>query len=344
MIKNLPRELLWANKTDISELMSDKLGKEVVSTFSFAKSRIAISLSAETMLMLYNEAFYLSTRVVYEHDAEARPEAYIKGLLADWGDQEMVNHVIFLMFTVLMLQSDKSKEVLQFTDRLQKEHLSQMPFHILNWFNKVFKPRKNRVDLLLKPCPYPPEWLHDFDLDWNKITMGFSKRVIIDLLDLWSCDNEKGKVIRLIDNAYKLCRPVSVNEELADTVDDEFITQQKNLYNVVNGVKKMYICKGGRPESKSLDELFTDTCLPAQRIKLITIVKSLKGKAAVFALRVAALPEVGMIKQVPSYSKAREYFPNIGAQSGYYKYKDKKMVMDYDEIEQYKRMLFQRKA
>lgn len=59
MIQNLPRELLWADKADISDFMSDKLGNKVISTFSLAKPRITINLSADTMIMLYNEAFYL---------------------------------------------------------------------------------------------------------------------------------------------------------------------------------------------------------------------------------------------------------------------------------------------
>ena len=71
--------------------------------------------------------------------------------------------------------------------------------------------------------------------------------------------------------------------------------------------------------------------------KLIDIVGKHKGKEAVHALRVAALPEVGIIKQVPSYSSAEKSFPNIGASSNYYI--QIKNEISEDEIKYYKRML-----
>lgn len=284
MIANLPRELLWTDKTNLSDFMSDKLGNGVISIFSFAKARITINLSAEAMLMLYNEAFYLSTRVVYEHDAEAQPEAYIKLALADLEDKELADHVICLMFMVLMLQSDKSKEVLQFTDKLQKEQLSQMPFHIMNWFNKVFKPGKNRVDFLLQPCPYSPDRLQNISLDWHKITKGFSQNIIVELLDLWDSEVEKGKVIRLIENASNSYQQVSANQGLAGKADDEFFTKQKNLYHVTNDDKEECSSKDESLVALSVDQIFKyDNTFVRNAVKCI-VEKFYRGHAVNLAL------------------------------------------------------------
>jgi len=341
-ILNLPRELLWTDKTEISDFMSNEMGNDVISIFSFAKSRITIAKGTETMLKLYNEAFYLSTRIVYEQDNEANPETYREKILDDIGNKEDTEHVILLMFVIITLQSNKSKEILQFADKLQKEFLPQLPFRIIKFTNKIIKLKKRKECFELKPCPYPTDKLQEIPIDWNKITQGFSKQVILDILDLWKSDNEKGKVIRMIEQAYTSCLPVTKDEGSTDRADESFFAQQMILYNVANDENKTNNSKGGRPESKSLDELFTESCSPAQREKLIDVVRSLIGKEAVYTLRVAALADVGVIKKVPSYSKVKEVFPNIGASSNFYKQKG--LPMTDDEIEYYKRLLEPQKS
>ena len=154
---------------------------------------------------------------------------------------------------------------------------------------------------------------------------------------MWDDDIEKGKVIRLIEQAHTSCLPILKDEEHADRADKEFFIHQKNIYVVTNEIGKTNSDKGGRPESKSLDELFTESCSPFQRERLIEVVKSQIGKEAVFTLRVATLADVGLIKMVPSYSKAKEFFPNIGASSNYYRQKG--LPMNDNEIEYYKRLL-----
>lgn len=337
MIPNLPRELLWRDKTDMTEFMSEELSNTVISVFNFAKTRITISLGSEMMLNLYNEAFYLCTRFVYEHDAAANPKSYREMIIDDLGKKELAEHVILIMFMILMLQPDKSKDVLLFADKLQKQYLQDTPFKILNWIHKVFKPRNNNASFTLKPCPYPADMLKNIYIDWCQITQGFSKHVIIDILDLWDDDIEKGKVIRLIEQAYTLCLPILKDEKLADRADKEFFTQQENNYKITKGAFNTNIAKGGRPVSKSLDELFTDKCSLVLRSHLINVVRMLKGKDAVFTLRVAASEDVGLIKKMPSYSKAKECFPNIGASSNYYRQRGNRM--EKNEIEYYKSLL-----
>lgn len=338
VIPNLPRELLWTDRKDFSEFLSEDLSREVVSNIFIAKSHITKKLGVATMLKLFNEAFYLSTRIVYENDDKVLPENCVNIIIDDLGNKEWAKYVILIMFMVLTLQRDKSKEVLLFVDKLQKQYLPDTPFRLLNIvINKIFKKWKEK-GYRLPPCPYPADILQGINLDWGQITQGFSKHVIIGVLDLWNSDKEKGKVIRLIEQAYNTsCVPVLKDENLADRADEEFFTQQKFYYNVPNDEDMTKNAKGGRPESKSLDELFTESCSPAQREKLIDVVRSLIGKEAVYTLRVAALADVGMIKKVPSYSKAKEAFPNIGASSNYYRQKE--IPMNENEIEHYKRLL-----
>ena len=234
VIPNLPRELLWTDRKDFSEFLSEDISSEVVSNIFLSKSHIAKKLGTTTMLKLFNEAFYLSTRIVYEHDAEALPETYAKMILDDLENQEWVEYVILIMFLILTSQKDKSKEILIFVDKLQKQYLPDMPFKLVNIVNKVFKPRKNNKGYGLKPCPYPADMLKNFPLDWRQITQGFSKHVIVGVLDLWDQDNEKGKIIRLIEQAYTSCSFELKDDVFADRTDKEFFTQQKHSINMAN--------------------------------------------------------------------------------------------------------------
>ena len=54
-------------------------------------------------------------------------------------------------------------------------------------------------------------------------------------------------------------------------------------------------------------------------------------------VRFFSFEEGSIIKQVPSYSKAKERFPNIGAESNYYRQIGNSMTDD--DIEYYKRLL-----
>ena len=234
VIPNLPRELLWTDRKDFSEFLSEDLSREVVSNIFIAKSRITKKLGVATMLKLFNEAFYLSTRIVYENDAEVLPEDYMDIIIDDLGNKEWAEHVILIMFAVLTLQRDKSKEVLLFVDKLQKQYLPNTPFRLLNIvINKIFKKWKEK-GYRLPPCPYPADMLQGINLDWGQITQGYSKHAIIGVLDLWNSDKEKGRVIRLIEQAYTSRLPESKDEELANRADKEFFTQQKIIYKVAN--------------------------------------------------------------------------------------------------------------
>lgn len=203
MIHNLPRQLLWTDMANYSEVKSNKLCKllDAVLSIDPKNSKLLSDLDEETMLKLYNEAFYLSTRVVYEHDAEACPDVYMNEIMADLGDIKLAQSVILLMFYVLWVQPDKTDEVILFTDKLQKKYLTHSSSRLLNWFNKIFKPGKNNVGFRLKPCPYPADKLQDFRLNWNEITQGFSKKIINEILYLWDSEEERDKVKRLVVHA-----------------------------------------------------------------------------------------------------------------------------------------------
>ena len=220
--------------------MPFELGNRVEPLISLAKTGMKFAIDGKTMLMLYNEAFYLSTRVVYEHDANARPEAYMEKIIDNIGNKEWSKLVIFIMFVIITLQANQPNEVQEFVDKLQKTYFPQTPFKIVNSVNKMpswmtnilrklFMLKKFETDFRLKPCPYPADKLKG--IDWNIITQGFSKHVIIDILDLWDNDNEKGKVIRLIENAYTSHQPELDDKETKEKADGVFFTQQKNLYN-----------------------------------------------------------------------------------------------------------------
>lgn len=236
VIPNLPKELLWTDKKDFSDFLSDELSSEVVSNIFLAKSRMTKQLGATAMLRLFNEAFYLCTRIIYEQNAESMPETYIKMIKDDLVEDEWVEHVILILFVILMQQREKSEEVLQFADKLQKQYLPDIPFRIMNIVNKMFKPWKKKMGYRLKPCPHPADILKNVPLDWCQITQNFSKHIIISVLELWDNDSEKGKVIKLIEQAYTSCLPSLKDEELTDVADKEFFIQLDNIYKATDDV------------------------------------------------------------------------------------------------------------
>lgn len=229
MIPHLPRELLWTDKTDIADFRFDELKNSISSMYTFAKSRITKELNTPTLLLIYNEAFYLCTRIVYERDAEARPESYMEVILSDLGSQELAEQVALLMFLILVLQSDKSATTLRFIDLWLNTYLPSFPLKIASTINKYIKPLKNKENLSLKPQPWPAKDLQKLSIQWDLITANFSKHLISEILQLWPEENNKALVTRLIEQAYK--SHASSNDEMnPKRADDVFFTMLKNLY------------------------------------------------------------------------------------------------------------------
>ena len=248
MIYNLPRKLLWADKKNISEFLSDELGNEIVSVFSLAKSHITTTLASDTLLKMYNEAFYLSTRVVYEQDENARPESYMAEILKDEINEELAELVLYMLYVILLRQSDNSKEIQHFISKLQKEYFTDTPSRLANLLHKGFV-RFKKIGYRLPPRPASADELQKDAIDWCIITQGFSKHIITEILDLWDDDNEKGKVIRLIEPAYTSRLNVTKENEAADIAVEDFFEQQKSLYIVTNEEKDVNAVE---------DELFKD--------------------------------------------------------------------------------------
>ena len=242
MIPHLPKELLWSDKTDISEFMSDKLGNNILSTYNLSKSRITTKLDSQTLLLIYNEAFYLCTRIVYERDAKARPEAYMEVILSDVGSQELADQVALLMYLILVQQSDKSEAILRFIDLWLNKYIPSFPLKIAATINKYIKPQKHNDTLSLKPRPWPARILQKQSIQWDIITNGFSKQLVNEIIQLWTDENDKALVIKFIEQAYN-SRHSSNDEVNPKIVDDVFFTRLKNIYvhNEVNQVPYMSI-------------------------------------------------------------------------------------------------------
>lgn len=309
MIQNLPRQLLWFDKRDISEFLSDELGNEIVSAFSFAKSHITTTLAPKTMLKLFNEAFYLSTRVVYEHDENARPEIYMAEILKDEIDEELVEHVILIMYMVLLLQSDKSKETLSFIDKLQKEYLTDTPFLIAKWLHKGIVRIKKSVGYKLVPRPASPGELQKNPIDWCVILQGFNKRVIVELLNLWERNNERGKIMRLIELAFFSSQDLPKGEEIAD---EEFFIQQKNLYYVVND-EEDNVAKGRRLTASFADQLFFHNNHFVRDVVKTIVEKYYREKAVNLALIEIVFCDHELIKNRENHTALVEILISWGA-------------------------------
>lgn len=312
MIPNLPRQLLWTDKKDISEFLSDEFGNEIVSAFSFAKSRITVTLAPNTLLKLYNEAFYLSTRVVYEQDENARPDIYMAEILKDEIDEELAEHVILVMYMVLLLQSNKSKTILHFIDELQKEYLTDIPFLIAKWLHKGIVRIKKDVGYKLHklhPRPTSAGELQKNPINWHELSQGFNKRVIVELLNLWESKNERGKIIGLIEFAFISSQNLPKGEEIADEV---FFIQQKNLYCVIND-ENDNITKVRNLTTSFAEQLFTHNNSFVRNVVKTIVEKYYRDKAVNLALIEIVLCDHELIKNRENHTALVEILISWGA-------------------------------
>lgn len=230
MNPQLPRELLWTDKTNLTEFLNNEPGGYIVSLYNMGKKKNALKLTSPMMLFVLNETFYYSTRIVYEHNYNATPDPYIKEISDTMGDKDLTKLVLQFMYMLLTIQSDKSKELLHFIDLLNHSYFRDYSFRLVAFVNKLLKPGRNKDAYRLKPCPWPVDSLIDLSIDWQKITNNFSRQTITKIISLWDDDREKAKAIKLIENAYNACQPQTEDIQIENRADRSFFIRQKNAY------------------------------------------------------------------------------------------------------------------
>lgn len=235
MKPKLPRAMLWNDKKTLDELIAEKPGEILYRMYIRLMRGLYPPHTGIKPVEMMNEVLYQCTRVVYEKSPDVDLNEYIQDIKANVGLKQTTRLVLILMFYLLIMQRDKSDEIMRFIDQLReyfkppRQHHLEIDFE--NCFIDSILAKEADIDFILFPHPCPAVELEGMAIDWVDLTQGFSRSKINEILWLWKDDWEAARVLRMIEGAFKQ-RDLSLFEKQEDVVDNGFFAKTRGLLDL----------------------------------------------------------------------------------------------------------------
>ncbi len=106
---NMPRNYFWVDKTTLKEFLQEPINEKLYEVYLNIK-RLSPSQDFQT-LQLFNEVYYLCTKIIYENASETNLNLYIQEIKADMGWNYPSSIVINMIYAVLSLREGNNGHV-----------------------------------------------------------------------------------------------------------------------------------------------------------------------------------------------------------------------------------------
>lgn len=220
MRTKLPRLMIWTDKAALDEFLEDPLGNKLYDLYrEMLRSSYSNFLYKIQPLKLFNEAFYQSTRIVYEKNPDATVREYSDEIKANLGQKNACEVVLRFVLYILLVQEDQSREIIRITDLLRNRFRTPLEIDVVDSVVDVLKDSLQGKNVRLSPNPSPVEYINNVVIDWHKITEGFSIRAIEELLILWQYRTERFKLMKIIEKEFSQYTPSLFEIRPRDVVD-----------------------------------------------------------------------------------------------------------------------------
>ena len=241
MIPNLPRPLLWTEKTSMEDFVEDDYINMAFYNIFLMHPTGFLSLK-KGMLRVFNEVYYLLTRIYYEKPKPEDYPRYVSEINEDFGWDIGVDLIMTMVVHYIDLRyATPSSRISVFVDYIRRE-LEKSP--VWEWFLKVTKPIPRRGKFAINPKhpnPVSPSEVEGLDIDWQSLTDDYAAERIGEVLALWSNKKDRLAVGGIISGkpviesfqpivAEKPVKQLSAEEKvvkLLDTLVESYIKNHK---------------------------------------------------------------------------------------------------------------------
>lgn len=199
----LPREMLWTDKESMDEFFDlDPVNEKFFEVFVTLKDEPFDVKMDE--LKVFNEVYYQTTRMIYEHAMPDDIQKYIADIKENLGWQYSA-HIVLTISYFLIIHSDNIEKPLNyFTTKKIKDLMVGRPFWRPFWkLSLSLKKQKLYLKYNFKPNPVPVKYLADKYVKWNEITSNYDLTTLYEVISLWQNDEDKKFIDRLIETNVK---------------------------------------------------------------------------------------------------------------------------------------------
>ncbi len=223
MRTKLPRQMIWTDKTTLDEFLEDPLGSKLYDLYrDMLRSSYSSFLYKIQPLKLFNEAFYQSIRIVFEKNPHATIREYSDEIKANIGQKNASEAVLHFVLYILLVQEDQTREIIRITDLLRNRFRTPLEIDVVDSVVDVIKAGIQGKSVRLSPNPSPVEYINNMVVDWHKITEGYSKNAIENLLTLWQSRTERFKLMKIIEKEFCQYIPSLFEMRPQDVVDMKY--------------------------------------------------------------------------------------------------------------------------
>lgn len=240
MIEMLPRQMLWSDFSTINrfydiEPLNKKL-HEVLKT-------IDINLFGEKKddTVVFNEVYYMMTRMVYERAMPSDVIKYEVFLREDMGSYDMVELVMSMIYFLMSLAVKDRRLFNSFLPITIKERYERSPYWKPFYRRYVSLSKgKRRLTYDFSPRPVKVQELADKFIRWQELTHDYNAGALLEILNLWNSDDDRRLLIEMIGSSVKYSTPKI----------------QQNYYNQVEPIleKSLFEKKNDAQNNSALEE------------------------------------------------------------------------------------------
>jgi len=266
MKPKLPRQLLWTEVQTIDEFINNDIISQTLyltvndfSTEIFSKEN--------DIVKLFNETYYMMTRLYYEEPKAGEYMGYQETIINDLKWKGCSDLVFIMMYTYFRIRELQYKPVVREFMKYMESSFWWSPYwpHFKNISSSVYRFPPSKFDPQI-PHPIPAKELMGVKLDFETITCGHDFEAIQGIVNLWTDEISRKIIARiLLEDVSKYSSSFITNLDdiknwLDSIIDDDnkkqVIELQKRIESLTAEIEELRQNKA--PNSQAKQFCFTN--------------------------------------------------------------------------------------
>lgn len=193
----LPRPFLWKDLQEWDEFLK---GDAINDVFNGIIKKLAQKKQIPYMkpLIVFNELYYLLSRLYYEEDSPRNYLDYEMEIKDDLRWEHCEDVVMIMIYYYVQLRPPRHFNNYSILDEI---HQNMSESVIWNEFESGMPDKQLPQPSIspIKPSPVSPKFLDNNSIDWSEITYGFNLDYIKEVIKLWEKHDDKRMIAAMIE-------------------------------------------------------------------------------------------------------------------------------------------------
>ena len=197
----IPKELLWTDLESMDDFFRfDPVNEYFFEYFSTLREKpFAVTLDA---VKVFNEVYYLATRIKYESPSAFYMETYNQEIKADLGWKYSAELVMSMVYWISEVANPDVKPVVSPPRKYIKQECINTHFWLP--FRKCcqkIKEKNLQLKYDFKPKPMPLDYIRKMYIPWYDFTKKYNLEEIKKVLNIWDDEEDRARVAAIIKDS-----------------------------------------------------------------------------------------------------------------------------------------------